>query len=347
MTSENSRTDLHPNTPTTQLLRMTTGHWVAQSVYVAAKLGIADRIESKSKSAAELASETTSNPDILYRLLRMLSRVGVFSENEKGEFGLTSIGECLRTGSPGTLRTFSIAMGEELYRAWGDPMHSVKTGGSAFEYVFGSNPFEYRASRPEAAATFNQAMTEWSNEATAALRTAYDFTQFSTIADVGGGFGIFLLRLLQINPMAKGTLFELPYVATGAQEQIQRAGFANRCEIVAGDIFVDSLPKGMDAYILKNTVESFDNPRTEALLTKCRDAMGSHSKLLIVGWVIRREAHLAFGDLFDTHLFVALGGRIRTESEYQDLFRRTDLKLSKFIPTNSAMGESILECVLG
>src|SRR5471032_2052346 len=61
------------------LLHMAAGGWVAQAVYVAAKLGIADLLESGPKSSAELATKTGSHPESLYRLMRMLASLGVFA----------------------------------------------------------------------------------------------------------------------------------------------------------------------------------------------------------------------------------------------------------------------------
>lgn len=337
--------ELNPRSPTTALLRLVTGNWVSQSIYVVAKLGIADLLRDRAKTAEELAHETKTHPDALHRILRMLARVGVFTEHDDHRFGLTAVGACLQTGVPGSLKAFSVAMGEELYRAWGDALHSVQTDTSAFEHVFGMGPFEYRASRPESAAVFNQAMTEMSVEAGKAILDAYDFSQFNRVVDIGGGYGLFLIRLLQAHPHLSGVLFELPYVATGASERINKAGLTNRCRVAAGDFFADALPEGLDAYILKNVVDSFDTSRTKALLSRCRQIMPPNAKLLIIGWVIRRTNPLALGDLLDTHFLVALSGRVRTQVEYEDLCVKCGLKIGRIIPTNSTTGESILECV--
>jgi hypothetical protein len=44
--------------PSAALLRMATGAWVAQAIYVAAKFGVADSLVAGPKSAAELAEIT-------------------------------------------------------------------------------------------------------------------------------------------------------------------------------------------------------------------------------------------------------------------------------------------------
>jgi hypothetical protein len=48
---------------------------------------------------------------------------------------------------------------EESYRAWGELLYSVKTGGPAFDHVYKMRRFEYLGQHPEAADVFNTAMT--------------------------------------------------------------------------------------------------------------------------------------------------------------------------------------------
>jgi hypothetical protein len=68
---------------------MMTGYWISQSIYIAAKLGIADLLRDGPKACEELASATQTDAPSLYRLLRALASVGVFSETDYGIFALT------------------------------------------------------------------------------------------------------------------------------------------------------------------------------------------------------------------------------------------------------------------
>ena len=58
---------------------MATGYWISQSIYVAAKLEIADLLKDSPKSALEIALATEANESAVYRLLRPLSTVGIAS----------------------------------------------------------------------------------------------------------------------------------------------------------------------------------------------------------------------------------------------------------------------------
>ena len=63
------------------LLRARDGLILHQTLYAAAKLGIADQLEQGWRSAAELAQQLEVNEDALYRTLRLLASQGIFEEN--------------------------------------------------------------------------------------------------------------------------------------------------------------------------------------------------------------------------------------------------------------------------
>jgi hypothetical protein len=87
----------HPRETTTTrpqaaLLQMMTGYWVSQSVYIAAKLGIADLLSAGPRHYEALAAATRTHATSLYRLLRALASIGVFREAEAGP-SVSTLGE--------------------------------------------------------------------------------------------------------------------------------------------------------------------------------------------------------------------------------------------------------------
>src|SRR3954471_13444640 len=88
--------------PQERLAGMITGYWVSQMVHVAAKLGLADRLADGPRTHDELAAATGTHARSLYRLLRTLASVGIFSEDEEGRFSQTPLSEALRKDVPGS-----------------------------------------------------------------------------------------------------------------------------------------------------------------------------------------------------------------------------------------------------
>src|SRR5262245_51745228 len=127
------------DSPHDQLARLVSGYWYTQTIYVAAKLGIADLLKDGPRPVQELAETTGTNSRALYRLLRALASIGIFAE-EDGCFFLTPLAECLLDPSA---RAMATMRGEFQYRAWGELLYSVQTGKSAFEKVHGKPIFDY------------------------------------------------------------------------------------------------------------------------------------------------------------------------------------------------------------
>lgn len=340
----------NPNTsvdtpPSLAMIRLTTSFWVLRAIYIAAKLGVADLLKDESKEIGELAKATGSHGPSLYRVLRALASVGIFAEEEQGRFALTPLGATLRTDVPGSLRAWvNVQLGEEHYRAWGESMHSVQTGETTFDHVFGTGVWQYRAQNPEHAKLFDEAMANLTGINNTAVLSSYRFSRFEKIVDVGGGDGGLLIEILQANPSVKGVLFDLPHVAEKAKKRISDAGLAGRCQVVAGDAFA-SVPDGADAYILSRVIHDWDDARSIAILRNCNRAIVETGRLLLVQGVVRSGNEPDISKFFDLNMMVMNGGRERTAAEYQALLEAAGFTLVTIIPTQSVIGLSVIECM--
>lgn len=319
--------------PQLAVLQMASGYWVSQSIYVAAKLGIADLLKDSPKSCDELATATGTNAPSLYRVLRALASLGVFAETQLNHFTLTPLAACLQSDVPGSVRAFVIMLGEEHYRAWGDFLHGVQTGGSPFEHVYGMNLFEYLAQNPESAKIFDESMTNASVIESATIAASYDFSSIQTLVDVAGGEGLLIASILKSNPTLKGVLFDQPYVIERAKRLLEAEGVLERCQLAAGNFF-ESVPEGGDAYILKHIIHDWDDERAIAILKQCHKVMPDNGKLLVAEQVIPPGNQPFMGKLIDVNMLVMTsGGRERTEAEYRALFEKAGFKLTRIVPT--------------
>ena len=319
-----------------QMLRIISGFWISRAVYIAAKLGIPDQLKHSPKTANDLAADTGTHAPSLYRVLRALAGVAVFAEDSKGRFSLTPISETLLSDSPGSVRAFAMTeLGEEHYPAWGDLMHSVKTGAIAFDHHFGMDVWEFFAQHPENAKIFNDAMSGMTAAVNEAIIASYDFAGIRKIVDVGGGHGGLITSILGKNPDMEGMLFDAPHVVEGAQERIQAAGLSDRCQIAGGDFF-ESVPAGGDGYILKWIIHDWDEQKATTILRNCRAAITDEGRLMLVEAVIPPGSEPHFGKFIDLNMLVMTGGRERTEQEFRQLFEAAGFRLTRVAPTPSA-----------
>ncbi len=172
------------------LRHLITGFRASDLIAAAAEVGLADLLADGPSSSDELAERAGAHPDALHRVLRALAQLGVVAMLDDGRFALTPLGEHLRSDVPGSLRPLARFWGIECNRRpWLNLPHTIRTGQTAFDHIYGMTWIEYLAAHPDAAAVFNAGMTGLTAAVTAAVVATYDFSPFRTIVDVGGGNG--------------------------------------------------------------------------------------------------------------------------------------------------------------
>ena len=323
---------MSPFPTSTGLRQLITGYWNAQMVYVAAKLGLADLLAERPRTAAELAALTGTHADSLHRMLRALAGLGIFREEAAGHFAMTPDAESLRSGVPGSQRALALMMGQEHYACWGELLHSITTGQTAFEKVYGQPIFEYLAQHPEQGAIFDAAMVAVHGRESAAMLDAYDFSGTQVLADVGGGNGSVLTSVLERHPKLQGILFDLPAVVERARSKLDAAGLESRCRTVAGDFFT-SVVAGADTYLMRHIIHDWDDDRSLKILGNIRRVIPSDGKLLVIESLIPTGNEPSFVKMLDINMLVIPGGRERSEEEYRRLYRTAGFDLSRIVPT--------------
>ena len=323
------------------LSEMINGVKYTQLVYVAAKLGIADLLKNGPRSPDDLAESIGANRRNLYRVLRALASLGIFSENQDGTFELTVKAEPLQSDVPESVRVRAIAWGEEwFHRPWGGLLDNVKTDHPAFDRIFHMGFWEYLGSNPEAGEAFDQLMTtnRFSGDLTAVMST-YDFSGISRIVDVGGGQGWLISAILNANPDMQGVLFDRPSVIEGARRLVESEGVSDRCELVGGSFF-ESVPAGGDAYILRSVLHNWNDSNATVILQNCRQAITDGGRLIIVDNVLSTGNDPSPGKIADIQMMVILGALERTESEFRGLLDASGFRLTKVMPIQN---RSIIE----
>lgn len=327
-----------PLPPNMALMQMVFGKALTQAVSVVARFKLADQMARGPKTAAELATAAGLHAGHLYRILRALAGVGVLAGDDEGRFSLTPMGDFLRSDVPGSMRAIATYVCDPWsWKPWGDLAGCAKTGAPAFERVFGEGVFDYLGKHPDEAATFNEGMTGFSQQASEFVLKAYDFGPFNTIVDVGGGHGALLLAILKANARARGVVFDAPQVVAGATEPIRAAGCADRCRAEGGDFF-KAVPAGGDLYVLKHIIHDWNDAKATQILKCVRAAIPATGKLLLVELVVPPGFGPGFAPILDLEMMVLCDGKERTESEYRELLAGAGFRLARIVPTEGPHG---------
>jgi hypothetical protein len=322
--------------PVDAMFQLITGKWVTSAVSAAARLGVADHLESGSKSTRELAEKLNVNEDALYRLLRAIAGVGVFHEEEARNFSQTPLSDLLRSNAKPCLRNMAMMMSDPWHtNCWTELNWCVETGKSAPYKLYGMSAFEYLSKHPDEAVNFNNAMTDLSLGDGPAVVSCYDFSRFESIVDVGGGMGALLAGVLESAPRLQGTLFDMPYVIDQARSGSILSRFADRCSFEGGSFFA-AVPAA-DAYIMKYIIHDWDDERAGKILANCRQAIRAGGKLLVVDRVVGPPNVPDPTKFMDMEMLVLPGGLERNEAEWNALFAANGFRLRHIISTPGPM----------
>lgn len=222
------------------LLHLIWGLHISRAVYLAAELGIADLLAAGPRTAAELAEATQADEAALYRVLRLLAALGVLTEPEPRSFGLTVLGDRLRSDVPASMRNWAMLADTVGFGAHEPILSAVRTGRTGTEIAYGMTTMAQVRADARRAARFDAAMSERTAAFAPSVAAAYDFAGMHVIADIGGGQGTLLAAILRRHEHLHGILFDVADVAHRGGCVLRDAGVADRCEIVAGDFFAAS-----------------------------------------------------------------------------------------------------------
>jgi len=320
------------------------GYVGSSALHAALELGLPDRLAAGPKPVSELARETGTNEDALYRILRVLASMGMFEEQAPRTFAANLPAQLLRA-QPGTARDILYFLTEpHHFRIHADLMHTLRTGQPAVEKVMGKPVFEVFASDAAFGKVFNDAMTSMSALAIPAALDVFDFGDIRVLVDVAGGHGRVLTSILRKYPHMRGVLFDQEHVIAGAGPLIADAGVADRCATVSGDFF-SAVPAGGDAYVMKHIIHDWDDDRSLTILRNIHRVLAgvANGRVILLESVVQPGNVPDFGKLIDMEMLLIPGGRERTADEFASLFARAGFEMTRVVPTASPL--SVIEAV--
>jgi O-methyltransferase domain/Dimerisation domain len=321
-----------PPPPPVQMLQMLAGFQVSQALYVAAKLGVADRLVDGPRSVADVADTVGADAASLRRLLRTLASFGVFTEPEPGVFALTPLGRTLASNEPGSMRDVALMWMETHYDPFGRLIDTVKTGVTAADVHYGAPFFDWISQHPEQVSQFTGAMANLTSGIKAGAVAAYDFDGAGEIVDIGGADGALLAQILACTPSATGVTFDLPHVIAEAGPAIKAHGLGDRLRAESGDFF-EAVPSGADTYLLSIVLHDWDDVRAATILENIRQAAQPGTTILALEPVMPAGDEPHMSKMLDLTMLAMTGGLERTEDEHRQLFERAGLTFQRVIPT--------------
>lgn len=279
--------------------------WACLRVVIEAK--IADALEGHPNGlhVSELAKAVNLEPGKLAGILRLLATKHCFREVTTDVFSNNRLSVYLRTSE--NLCDFLDMLTLEgpqaalnLYQNLSHPTkgHSYDPADAPFmdfkekDDGFKGTFFEWQKGQPERIKVFGRAMKAMGLVlgSNASLEN-FPWANFSTVCDVGSGFGSFSIPLSKKFPKLKLTLQDLPATMEQARDVWNRdapeAVQSGRAEFVPIDFLKVPPVAGKDIYYLRNIVHNWPDEQTRLILKHIAQAMDKHSRLVIHEYILQ------------------------------------------------------------
>jgi hypothetical protein len=332
----------NPMLNTMRIIDLMTGFSLSQAVYVVAKLDIPTKLSTGPRTAPDLAAETQVSTDHLRRILRTLASCGMFREPSTDLYELTPLGATLVADVPGSLRDMTLSFMESMYGLFGNLLDSVRTGVPAAEIHLGLPYWDWLSKSPEQAAQFTRAMAGTNGAMLAPFLDAYQLPEGRLVADLGGADGTLLAHFLAADPSREGMLFDRPDVVPAAEALFAERGLTGRTRVVGGDFLV-GVPEGADIYLLKNILHDWNDEQSVKILRSVADAARPGARVLVIDFVVPAGDTPAPSKRSDLIMMATLGGKERTEAEFDALLTAAGITIDNVVPTPTY---SVIEATL-
>ena len=195
-----------------------------------------------------------------------------------------------------------------LFGFWNSLGEALRTGKPQNEIKLTGKPMFAELYADEARlGEFLRAMTGLQAGNFGLLAERFDFERYRTVTDVGGALALLSRLVAARHPHLRFQTFDLPPVRVHAQNAIDRAGLADRIQVVSGDFFVDPLPPA-DVVTMGNVLHDWNLEQKLHLIRKAYDALPEGGALIAIENVIddaRREN--AFGLLMSLNMLIEFG----------------------------------------
>jgi O-methyltransferase len=297
-------------------------------VRLAVTIGLLPEICAEPRPTSQLAIGLGIDDSVLRRLVRFLAVRGILSVDVNGVVSATELGRRISdpTGPYAPRLDWSGAAGR-MDRSFVEDCLAAVLGRRRRP-----DPWAVFDDDPVLSGSFDTLMSaraaEWADE----LVEDPLWGRLGSVADLGGGRGHLLYRLLGAWPQLNGVLVERPGPARAAQEEAERLGLTDRAQVVTADLR-GPLPTGYDAYVLAHVLHDWDDDGAAVILQRVAQACGPDSRVVVVERELTDDPASSAAGLEataqDLRLFVLFGGGERTHDDLHALALSAGLSLER------------------
>ncbi len=314
------------------------GFVYSQILAACIELGLLEVLRERPRTTTDLAALCNVPLENMERLLAAAASLDLVSRRARGRWGLGTAGAGI-AGSPGLADM--IKHHALLYADLRDPVALLRNQvperrlAGYWPYAEAASPGALQSSKIDAYSTL---MARSQVMISRDVIDAYPLRNHKRLLDVGGGKGAFLSAVSKAVPTLELALFDLPAVASLAQQTLEVGHLAGRVEIFGGDFFRDALPSGADIVSLVRILHDHDDHAAMQLLRNIHKALPPGGVLLLAEPMSATPGGETMGDAYFGFYLLAMGsGRPRTAEEITGMLRAVGFTRVRLLRTARPM----------
>lgn len=327
-----------------ELFDIVSGFVYSQILYSCVELGIITHPKLKAPGASldEISEITHLELDETRRLMDGAVSLRLF-EKRHDNYRLGDLGAALSINK-GVLAM--IGHHGEFYKDLVDPVDLLKSGrretnlSRYWDYARSEAPAEVDAKQVTA---YSELMSESQLMVADEVLASFNFSQYQTLLDVGGGQGTFLTCVANAYPDLQLKLFDLPEVAKRAEQNFAYNSLSTRTKCHGGSFFDDALPQGADLISLVRILHDHDDEPVMKILKAVHQALEPGGTLIVCEPMSTGgSAHRISDAYFNFYLYAMGSGRPRSPEYLQTMLNDAGFSSVSIQKTRAPLITSIL-----
>jgi len=247
----------------------------AKVLLTAVQLGLFTLLEERPATDAEIRDRLGLHGRGLSDFLRVLVSIGVLIEFKGFYRNACGAENHLVADAPGYIGGFLLGAEATLYPAYGNLAEALRTGRPQ-----SGGEFTDMLDDPAILGQFVRMMGGLSDTLGPQLATAFDWSSYRSVLDIGGCGGNLTGHLLVAHPQLSGHVFDLPQLEPFFDDRMAELGLTSRARFHRGDFFRDELPPA-EVMIYGHVLSDWDPDQRALLLGKAFAALPPGGALLV------------------------------------------------------------------
>jgi ubiquinone/menaquinone biosynthesis C-methylase UbiE len=294
------------------ILQIGFGFWASKTLLSAVELGVFSHLADGPKSGPELQGALGLHPRATFDFLDTLVALGLLERDGSGDSGkyanTPATALFLVQSSPQYIGGILEMANARLYRFWADLTSALKTGLPQNEIKeTGKSMFESLYADPARLEQFMDAMSGISMGNFMAFAEKFDFSNYETMADIGGATGQLSTIVAARHPHMRCRTCDLPEVLPIAARRVLAQNADGRVTAESIDFFADEFPKA-DVITMGMILHDWNLEDKKMLIAKAYRALPVGGALVAIENIIDDERRKnAFGLMMSLNMLIEFG----------------------------------------